>query len=254
MTPKIVGLIPARSSSKRVKSKNIRLLDGHPLIAYTIAVAKQSRLFDSVVVSTDSPEIAEIAKHYGAEVPFLRPAQYAGDFSPDMEWVEYTLRKLVNESAVYDCFAILRPTSPFRTVETLKRAWEQFLLCKDADSLRAVELCKQHPAKMWVVENKLMKPLLKDDAALPPMHSRPYQSLPKIYVQNASLEIAWSKTVFEHHSISGKNLTPFITNEYEGFDINYPEDWVRAEQLIDQKVVQLPMIEMSLYQEGALNA
>ena len=113
-TPSIVGLIPARAGSKRVKNKNIKPLAGHPVMAYTISAALESGVFGDVIVSTDSEQFAEIARHYGASVPFLRPDEYAGDRSPDIEWIEYTLGRLRDEGKDYDCFSILRPTSPFR--------------------------------------------------------------------------------------------------------------------------------------------
>jgi N-acylneuraminate cytidylyltransferase len=93
-SPSIIALIPARSGSKRVADKNIRPLAGHPVIAYTIAAARRSGIFSSVVVSTDSEEYARIARQYGAEVPFLRPAEIAGDESPDIAWIEFTLKGL----------------------------------------------------------------------------------------------------------------------------------------------------------------
>ena len=93
--PALVALIPARSGSKRVKNKNIRLLAGHPLLAYSIAAARESGIFRSVIVSTNCDEIAEVARHYGAEVPFLRPASMARDLSPDIEWIEHILRELI---------------------------------------------------------------------------------------------------------------------------------------------------------------
>ena len=122
----IVALIPARSGSKRVPDKNIRLLAGHPLIAYSIAAALQSRVFKTVMVSTDSERYADIARYYGAEVPFLRPAAIAGDISPDIEWVLHTLNQLRDLGQQTDCFSILRPTSPFRLPETIRRAWQEF--------------------------------------------------------------------------------------------------------------------------------
>ena len=101
--------------------KTVRLLDGHPAIAYTIAPAVESGVFDAVMVSTDSEEIAAIARHYGAEVPFLRPASFAGDTSPDIEWLDYTIRELAARGRAWDCFALLRPTSPFRSADTIRR-------------------------------------------------------------------------------------------------------------------------------------
>src|SRR5512132_505936 len=108
--PSVVALIPARQGSKRVPGKNIRLLNGHPMLAYTIAPAVESGVFDAVIVSTDSDETAAIARHYGAEVPFLRPAPFATDTSPDIEWVHYTLRELNAGGRRWDAFSLLRPT------------------------------------------------------------------------------------------------------------------------------------------------
>ena len=107
-SPSILALIPARSGSKRVADKNIRPLAGHPLIAYTIAAARESGIFSSIVVSTDSEQYAEISRKYGAEVPFLRPAEISGDVSPDIEWIEFTLKRLKEAGREYDCFSILK--------------------------------------------------------------------------------------------------------------------------------------------------
>jgi len=238
-----VALIPARQGSKRVPGKNVRALQGHPLLAYTIASAIESAVFDAVVVSTDSEETAAIARHYGAEVPFLRPAEFAGDTSPDIEWVQYTLSELTRRGRTWDCFSLLRPTSPFRGAETIRRAWATFTAQDGVDSLRAVEKCGQHPAKMWVVQGDRMVSLLQPtDPAAPPWHSMPYQALPPIYVQNASLEIAWTRVVSEKGTIAGDVLVPFLTRGYEGFDINDPHDWMIAERLLADGAVTLPRV------------
>jgi N-acylneuraminate cytidylyltransferase len=245
--PSIVALIPARAGSKRVPDKNIRPLAGHPLIAYTISSALQSQVFSAVIVSTDSQLYGDIAGHYGAEVPHLRPSELAGDLSPDIEWVQYTLRGLQENGRDYDCFSILRPTSPFRLPETIKRAWQAFLAGEGTDSLRAVEKCKQHPGKMWVVRGNRMVPLLPFTPPQQPWHSSQYQSLPEVYVQNASLEIAWSKVVFESRTIAGDVLMPFFTKDYEGFDVNSAYDWGLAEHLVDSGQARLPSIPQSPY-------
>jgi CMP-N,N'-diacetyllegionaminic acid synthase len=244
-----VALIPARLGSKRVPGKNVRKLGGHPMIAYTIAPALESQVFDAVIVSTDSEEIAAIARHYGAEVPFLRPAVLAGDTSPDIEWLEYTLRELNARGRTWDCFSLLRPTSPFRTAATIQRAWAAFTAQQGVDSLRAVELCAQHPGKMWVVRGARMFPLLPfESAASPggggeqPWHSTPYQALPPVYVQNASLEMAWTRVVSERHTIAGDVLMPFLTEDHEGFDINDAYDWMVAERLLAEGRVTLPRV------------
>jgi len=245
--PSAVALIPARQGSKRVPGKNIRPLAGHPAIAYTLAAAIESGVFESVIVSTDSEDVAAIARHYGAEVPFLRPAAFAGDTSPDIEWVEYTLAELQRQGRRWDCFSLLRPTSPFRSAGTIRRALTQFLAQDDVHSLRAIEKCAQHPGKMWVVHGERMSPLLPSDNGDRPWHSMPYQALPVVYVQNASLEIAWTSVVFERHSIAGDVLVPFITDGYEGFDINDPNDWMIAERLIADGAVQLPRVQQTPY-------
>jgi CMP-N,N'-diacetyllegionaminic acid synthase len=250
-TPKIAALIPARAGSKRVPGKNVRLLQGHPLIAYTIAAAIDSGIFSEVIVSTDSPELGELARHYGAEVPFLRPTEYAMDTSPDIEWVQFTLHRLQAAEKRLEAFSILRPTSPFRLPETIRRAWAQFLAVGGADSLRAVELCKQHPGKMWVLEDKLMRPLLDDHNASPPWHSTPYQALPTVYAQNASLEIAWTRVPIEHGTIAGKTVVPFLTKDFEGYDINKVEDWWLAETILERGLARLPEVRQPLFSTGA---
>ena len=246
-TSSAVALIPARHGSKRVPGKNVRPLAGHPALAYTIAAAVDSGVFDSVIVSTDAEEIAAIARHYGAEVPFLRPAAFAGDTSPDIEWVEHTLSELRRQKRLWDCFSLLRPTSPFRSADTIRRAWKQFLAQEGADSLRAIEKCAQHPGKMWVVRGARMFPLLPFGNGEQPWHSTPYQALPPVYVQNASLEIAWTRVVFERRSIAGDVMVPFITEGFEGFDINDPQDWMIAERLIADGAAQLPPVRQIPY-------
>jgi CMP-N,N'-diacetyllegionaminic acid synthase len=242
-SPTAIALIPARSGSKRLPDKNIRPLAGHPVLAYTIAAALQSGVFSAVVVSTDSKEYAEISRKYGAETPFLRPTEFSGDLSPDIEWVEHALVNLQEMGRSYDCFSILRPTSPFRLPETIQRAWREFLAGEGVDSLRAVEKCGQHPGKMWVITGERMTPLLPFNQSDQPWHSLPYQSLPEIYIQNASLEIAWTRVILDGHTIAGNVIMPFITQGYEGFDVNRPYDWDLAEKAVLDGKAKLPHVE-----------
>ncbi len=238
--PSAVAFIPARQGSKRVPGKNVRTIGGHPMLAYAIASALESGVFADVIVSTDSEPIAEVARHYGAQVPFLRPAPFAGDTSPDIEWLDHALRTLAASGRTWDCFSLLRPTSPFRTAATIRRAWTTFRAQEGVDSLRAIEKCAQHPGKMWVVRGDRMFPLLPFGPAEQPWHSTPYQALPLVYVQNASLEIAWTRVVLEKRTIAGDVLVPFVTEGYEGFDINDPYDWMLAEKLLAEGVASLP--------------
>lgn len=246
-TPSIVGLIPARSGSTRVPRKNLRVLDGHPLIAYSIASAIESGIFGAVVVSTDDEETAAVAQHYGAEVPFLRPKAMAGPMSPDIEWIEYTLTRLEADGRSFDCFAILRPTSPFRTADAIRRAWREFLAEPGVDSLRAVETCRQHPGKMWIVRGRRMLPLLPFGPKEQPWHSSPIQALPEVYVQNASLEIAWTRVVREGRTIAGTVVMPFLTDERDGFDINDEWDWWIAEEVLRRGLWSLPPVGCAPY-------
>lgn len=243
----IVALIPARAGSKRLRDKNILPLAGHPLIAYTIAAARQSGLFTDVIVSTDSERYADIAMHYGAEVPYLRAPEISGDTSPDIEWVENTLGRLREDGRAYDCFSILRPTSPFRMPETIERAWKAFSRAAGVDSLRAVEKCRQHPGKMWVLRGDRMFPLLPLGPPDQPWHSSQYASLPEVYVQNASLEIARCRVVLEQRSIAGNVVMPFLTNGHEGLDVNDALDWRIAEELIRAGEAQLPKVARAPY-------
>ena len=247
MSTSAVAFIPARLGSKRVPGKNIRALAGHPMLAYTIAPAVESGVFSSVMVSTDSEEIAAVARHYGAEVPFLRPAAFAGDTSPDIEWLEHALTGLRAGGRSWDAFSILRPTSPFRSAASIRSAFERFTSQAGVDSLRAVEKCTQHPGKMWVIRGERMLPLLPFGPAEQPWHSTPYQALPLVYVQNASLEIAWTRVVFERRTIAGDVIMPFVTEGHEGFDINDPYDWMVAERLRADGAAVLPSVPQPSY-------
>jgi N-acylneuraminate cytidylyltransferase len=242
--PSAIAFVPARAGSERVPRKNIRQLAGHPLIAYAIATATQSGVFDRVVCSTDSEEIAEIARWYGADVPFLRPAEYATSTSPDIEWLEYTLHELPEH---YDLFALIRATNPFRGPDAVRRGFEQLLATPEADSIRAVELVKQHPGKMWVLEGPTMRPLLDQSHLDVAWHAGQYQALPKVYVQNSALEIAWTRVVFATGTREGHVLAPFQTEGYEGFNVDDEEDWERAEALLASGKATLPEIDRWRY-------
>lgn len=238
--PTALGLIPARWGSRRVPGKNILPLAGHPLIAYSICSARDSGIFDRIIVSTDSDLIRKIASHYGAEAPFRRPAKFATSTSPDIEWIKHALTQL---GETYDAFAILRPSSPFRLPGTIKRAWKQFSNAPDIDSLRAVELCHEHPGKMWVVEEKTMRPFLDQSHLEIPWHAGQYQALPRIYVQNSALEIAWTKVVWEYNSREGKVIAPFFTEWPEGFSVDYKHDFYLAQYLVKVGEAVLPEVE-----------
>jgi CMP-N,N'-diacetyllegionaminic acid synthase len=245
---KSVALIPARSGSKRVPNKNILPLAGHPILAYTVCAAIDSGVFDSVICATDSEHYADVARHYGAEVPFLRSAEISGDKSPDIEWVNWILSTLRAQGRDFEIFSILRPTSPFRLPETIRRAWASFTNDPGADSLRAIERCKQHPGKMWVVRGNRILPVMPFTNGSTPWHSSQYAALPEIYAQDASLEIAWSRIALDQNTIAGESIIPFISQGLEGFDINEPEDWLLAEHYLANGQARLPTISHTPFQ------
>lgn len=247
MKPKSVAFIPARSGSKRVPDKNIKLLNGHPMLTYTVRAAIDSGVFDSVICATDSEIYADVARHYGAEVPFLRSSEISGDKSPDIEWVVWMLNMLKQSGSEFEIFSILRPTSPFRLPDTIRRAWELFINDPTADSLRAIEKCKQHPGKMWMIRGKRMLPLMPFSLGDTPWHSSQYAALPEVYAQDASLEIAWSRVPLQQNSIAGEAIIPFISHGLEGFDINDLEDWWLAERLLAKQEAILPIINITPY-------
>jgi len=239
--PTAVAFVPARSGSERVPQKNVRPLAGHPLLAYAIETALQSGVFVRVLVSTDSEEIADVARWYGADVPFLRPAEYATSTSPDSEWLRFTIERLEEP---YDVFAIVRATNPFRGPDTVRRGLEQLLATPEADSLRAVELVKQHPGKMWLLaeDRRTMSPLLDQSELEVAWHAGQFPALPPVYVQNSALEIAWTRVVLETGTREGRVVAPFFTEGYEGFNVDDEEDWERAERLVAAGAAALPAV------------
>ena len=237
--PSAIALIPARSGSERVRDKNVRPLAGHPLLAYAVAAARDAGVFERIVCSTDSGKIAEVAQRYGAETPFLRPKELATSISPDVEWITHALAQLDEH---HDLFAIVRATNPFRGGETLRRGYEQLLATPEADSIRAIELVKQHPGKMWVVEGRTMRPLLDQTQLDVAWHAGQYQALPQIYVQNSALEIAWTRVVSQTATREGKVVAPFFTEGHEGFNIDDEDDWDGARRLLDGGQAALPDI------------
>lgn len=241
-----IALIPARQGSERIPLKNIKPLNGIPLVAYTIQSALKSNVFSEVIVSTDSAEIAKVARDWGARVPELRPTQFAGGLSPDFEWVMHAIEHLVEaKKDEIDCVAILRPTSPLRTPSTIRKATRLFKENLWADSLRAMEITHVHPGKMWRVNNAMEAvPYLDQSQEVTPTHNRPTQSLEEVWVQNASLEVTRLTSLIHSNSISGKRVMGFQMPGYEGFDLNSPLDWKLLESMAREQPELIPVLEM----------
>lgn len=215
----MIAFIPARSGSSRIKHKNIRDLGGHPLIAYTIKTAIESKCFSDVIVSSDSDLYLEIAQYYGASV-IKRPADISTTYSSDQEWIDHAFSMIDEENNEY---AILRPTNPFRTVGLIKKGIELFNGNKYAWHVRSVEVAQQHPFKMWRFPNGV------GDRIVPFLgghedYLNQTSTLPKVYLQNGALEI--------RRTVGQDGIVPLMTGGYESLDINTVEDWILADELI----------------------
>lgn len=240
MKNNIIAFIPARSGSKRIPNKNIKDFFGYPLIVYTIQSAKDSGIFDEIIVSSDDFYTGSIAVYQG--VGYIdRPREYATDISPDIDWIKHAIGKLKEVNKEYDYFAILRPTNPFRSRETIKKGYDLFL-SKKCGSVRAVERVKQHPYKMWRIypSGKLVG--LLGEPRMPEAYDKPTQTLPTIYVQNGCLQISKINGL-KQNSVSEWPIYPLIIDNYEGFDINTPEDWILAEEFVKRGLIKLPEIK-----------
>lgn len=246
--PSAIAFVPARSGSQRVPHKNVARLEGHPILAYTIAAAREAGVFDAVMLCTDEPEYAKVGEYYGADVPFLRPREISSSTSPDIEWVRLAIGELAKRDRRYDIFSILRPTSPFRRAATIRTAFERFTAKPGFDSLRAISPVTEHPGKMWVVRGDVMVPLMPLSPPDAPWHSQQMAALPRVYKQNASLEIAWTRVATaDPPTIAGNVVMPLITEGYDGFDINQPADLAEAYALIAEGRAALPAIDKDPY-------
>lgn len=234
MAKEVLAIIPARGGSKGVPRKNVRSVAGKPLIAYSIQTALESKLISRVIVSTDDLEIAEVAKKYGAEVPFIRPAEFARDESLDLEVFQHALEWLKkNEGYIPEAVVHLRPTCPIRRLDIVDQAIETFLAHPEADSLRGIGHPHQTPYKMWKMVNGYLEPLL----SVPGMiehYNMPRQKLPEVFWQNGYIDITRPKTVIEMGMMNGKKILPLVIED-EWVDIDYEESIADAEKLIHHR-------------------
>ncbi|MDD5146069.1 MAG: acylneuraminate cytidylyltransferase family protein [Candidatus Pacebacteria bacterium] len=229
---KILAFIPARAGSQRIPNKNIKKLNGKPLIAYSIEAAKGSKYINRILVSTNSKEIASVANEYGAEVPFLRPENISQSDSTELQFFTHALDWLKhNEGYQPDLIVLLYPTSPFRKSDSIDRAVDEMLKHPEADSLRSIRLCSEHPYKMWVLkDNGYIQPFVETkDTNTQTLSS---QVFPKVYIQNASIYITKPITIYNKKSPVGDVVVPFVMNEVESMDINNPMDFMFAEHIM----------------------
>lgn len=236
----VLAIIPARGGSKSIPRKNILPFAGFPLIAYSIGAALEAKMVNRVIVSTDDPEIAAISRHFGAETPFLRPEEYAQDNTPDLPVFQHALHWLQqNEEYQPEIIIQLRPTSPFRRVRHIDQAVERLIERPDADAVRTVCVPFQNPFKMWRIgADELMKPLIVLEELSEP-YNMPRQALPEVYWQTGYVDAAWTNTVLKKNSMTGDRILPLVIDPKEWIDIDSPDDWRRAERMIESGEIGL---------------
>src|SRR5690349_11136138 len=231
---KVLAIIPARGGSKGIPRKNIRLFAGYPLIAWSLAAAKQSEAVTRVIVSTDDEEIAAVAREYGAETPFLRPAELAQDRSTDLPLFEHALKWLEDvEGYRPEVVVQLRPTSPIRPRGMLDDAIRILLTHPDADCVRGVVPAGQNPYKMWHFdgEGRPLQPLLEVDG-IPEPYNAPRQSLPPVYWQTGHIDAIRVSTITQKGSLTGDVIYPLVIDPRYTVDIDTPADWAKYETVV----------------------
>lgn len=235
----VLAIIPARGGSKSIPRKNIRLFANYPLIAYSISAGLSAESITRVIVSTDDKEIADISLKYGAEIPFLRPAELAQDDTPDLPVFQHALEWLENhEQYTPDIVVQLRPTSPLRRTQHIDSAMLRLLEHPEADAVRTVCIPFQNPFKMWRIDsNGFMQTIM--DIGVPEPYNLPRQSLPEIFWQTGYVDAVWTDTIRTKHSMTGERILPLIIGADEWIDIDSPDDWRRAERLIENKEITL---------------
>jgi YrbI family 3-deoxy-D-manno-octulosonate 8-phosphate phosphatase len=227
--PEVLVIVPARGGSKSITRKNIRPFAGHPLLAYSVAAGLQAETVSRVIVSTDDESFAEVARHYGAEIPFIRPQELAADDSLDLPVFCHALEWLdTNEDYHPEIVVQLRPTSPTRPRGCVDEAVNMLLASPEADSVRGVVPSGQNPYKMWrLTDESGMEPLLQTDFDEP--YNMPRQHLPETYWQTGHIDAIRTKTILEKGSMSGDVILPLVLDPAYTVDIDTIRDWELAE-------------------------
>lgn len=230
----VLAIIPARGGSKGIPRKNIRDFAGYPLIAYSIQAARTSKYVTRTIVSTDDIEIAEVAKQFGAEVPFLRPAEFADDLSLDLPVFRHALETLQkNEGYKPDLVVQLRPTSPIRPVDLVDSAIEVLLNNPYGDSVRGVVPSGQNPHKMWKFNRGqgLLEGLIQVSGIQEP-YNAPRQALPETFWQTGHIDVIKPEIILDKNSMSGDKILPVFIDPDFTVDLDKPSDWAKAEWIV----------------------
>lgn len=229
---KIVAIIPARGSSKKIPRKNIMPLSGKPLIAWTIETSLKCQCLDRVIVSTEDAEIADISKKYGAEIPFMRSMDLSQDSTPDLPVCQHALRQMAdNENYYPDIVVWLRPTCPLRRVEDIKSAVDK-LIETGADCVRSVTQVEHHPYWMKRLEEDRLQPFLKDKD-----EKKYYQRqlLPELYRLNGVVDVVWAKNVLMKQQLFSGDMRAVIIPYEFSVDIDTELDFMLAEAILERQ-------------------
>lgn len=237
---KILGIIGARGGSKSIPGKNIKMIAGKPLIAWTIEEAKKSKLLTRVIVSTDDEEIARVAREFGVEVPFLRPKELAEDLSTDVDFLLHALDWLKdNEGYEPEIVVRLPPTSPLRTAENINEGIQKLLNNSEADSVRPIIEVPKHPYKFWKisVDGKWLEQfLLREFTGFDEPQNLPRQLFPRVYMHTGAMDVVRVKTLREQKSTSGEKIAYFFMKPEESINIDSLADFKYAEFLLDRRL------------------
>jgi len=230
----ILAVIPARGGSRGIPRKNLVSLAGIPLFAYSIEHAKSSRFINRVIVSTDDDEIARLGVNYGAEVPFMRPEDLAGDTVLDLPVFQHVLKWLdIHEKYQADIVVHLRPTAPLRKTHQIDEAIEMLMKNTEADSVRSVSIPSQHPYRMFSIgDDGFLKPLLQTKYKEPYLLRR--QDCPPVYWYNCVIDVTKPSTIWKKNSMTGDKILPYVMDSRFVVDIDGPEDLLLAETKIRQ--------------------
>jgi len=220
----VVAVIPARSGSKRVPNKNVKLLGGHPLIYYTIREALKAKTLSRIIFSTDSPEYAELARSYGAETPYLQPKEISGDVGtfPVLKYCVDYLEQVENYKV--DVIVTLEPTSPFRVAQDIDDAVNK-LLETGCDSVVGVREIKEPPAWMFTLNSDTMQPFLGGDTSQLGLSG----DLPRLFLPNGCVYVTQRDVLMSEGRIFGKDCRALIMPPERSLDIDGPEDFGYAE-------------------------
>ncbi len=228
---KVIAIIPARAGSKGVLNKNIKSLNGKPLISYTIEEAKKSKFIDKLIVSTDSKEIADISLSQGASVPFIRPSELSTDSSLTFDVIKHTMNFLKDKDEHYDIIVLLQPTTPFRKVESIDKA---ILTLKKSNKYTSVvsviDVEGNHPLRMKKIEGDYLINYIEQGFE----NMNPRNELPKVYIRSGAIYAILTKNFYEEQSLVSNLCSPIILDKIETINIDSPLDFKFCEFILNQ--------------------